>query len=121
MNNDRTTKEIKIESNGAIVVLFDYITGRDKRAIEGIFLDQANLSQKTGSDKKGETEVSGVKGSVNHLMQDAAFKAVIQSIKIGADVITDKNKVIEFILDLPADEYTKILEAINEITDPKKA
>lgn len=117
---ERTTKEIEIAN--ATIVLYDFITGRDKRVIEAVYLSQAQISQKGGKDSQGQIEISGVSANINHLMQDAAFKAVIKEIlPHGGAPITDRQKVVDFILDLPEAEFARVIAAVNEITDPKKA
>lgn len=122
MSNEKTTKEITLEKSGATVVLFDYITGRDRRSIESVYFDQARITQKAGADKKSEVEINGVSGSVSHLMQDATIKVVVKEIKLAdGAVINDKKKVLDFILDLHEAEYDLVIKQINEVTDPKKA
>lgn len=124
MNTERTTKTITLEQSGATVELYDYITGRDKRAIEAVYLEAAEVtSRRNTGAKEGEVEIGGVKGTATHFMQNAAFKAVIKSVtpKDG-EAITDSKKVLDFILDaVPEADYDQIVAAVNEVTDPKKA
>ena len=123
MKKERPTKTLKLEIANAEVTLFAYITGADKRAIESIYMNEAEIVQKIGGDRKGEAEIAGIKGSVNHLMQDAALKAVVKEIHdLDEDkVITNKSEIISYLLDLPEEEYNTVLENVNEITEPKKS
>jgi len=125
MNTNRPTKEITLGQSKAVVTLYEYITGRDKRAIEAVYLEAAEITSKRKTGGEGEVEIGGVKGSASHLMTNAAFKAVIKSVKPateGAEEITDPKKVLDFILDeIPEADYDQVATAVNEITDPKKA
>lgn len=122
MTTERGTKELVV-NGGAVFVLFEYITGRDKREIERIYLDQAQISSTVskgkGAAQEGTTNIGGISGSVNQLMQDKAIQCVVKEVRNGEEVITDKAAVLDFLLDLPATEYEKLIVAINEITDPK--
>lgn len=128
MENTRPTKEISL-ATGHVVVLNEYITGRDKRTIQAAYMEQAKITQKADAKTgQGEIEIGGVSGSVNDIMQDLAFKAVIAEIrpatKEGAEApapIKDRQKIVDFVLDLPEAEYNEVVKAVNEITDPKKA
>jgi len=122
---ERPTKEITLGQSGAVVTLYEFITGRDKRAIEAVYLEAAEVTSKRKSGGEGEIEIGGVKGTASHLMTNAAFKAVIKSVKPagdGAEEVTDPKKVLDFILDaIPEADYDQIVAAVNEVTDPKKA
>ena len=118
MIKERSTKEINIESVGATIVMYDYITGRDRRNIESFYLDAAQITQKTDINKKTETEISGVTGKVNHLMLDATLKAVIKEVIDGEKIIKAPNEIVSFVLDLPEIDYKKVIASVNEVTDP---
>lgn len=116
MSTERATREITLK-DGAVVVLYDYITGREKRAIESVYLNEAKISQKSK-----DIEISGISGSINHAMLDAALKTVVKEIKPAeGNAITERKPVLDYILDLPESEYDKVIKSVNEITDPKKA
>lgn len=124
MSEERGTVQLpNLEHSGASIILYEYITGRDKRAIESIYLDQAQISSKTNSkDKSGSVEISGVSGSVNQAMQDCAIKCVVKEIVTkSGEKITDEKAKLDFILDLRDSDYDEVIKAINAITDPKKA
>ena len=54
MKKERPTKTLKLELANAEVTLFAYITGADKRAIESIYMNEAEIVQRIGGDRKGE-------------------------------------------------------------------
>lgn len=117
---ERKTIAVKT-SHGHIINVYEYITGREYRAITEPFLDD----EMTVSTKNNEHELKGVKGNKVFLSQDRAIQSIIKSvqyIKDGQlqDEINDRNQVLDFILNLPQDDYQMITEKINEITQPKK-
>ncbi len=117
----RPYKEFKTEH--ATFELYEYITGFDKRAIESVFLDQANISQSSKtSGKDGSIEIGGIKGSVNHQMQDRAIEAVVKQILVNGEEkpIVTKREVVAYILSLPEQECDQVIAEINKITEPKK-
>jgi alpha-D-ribose 1-methylphosphonate 5-triphosphate synthase subunit PhnG len=123
MTNERPTKTITLEKSGASVTVYEYITGRDKRAIEAIYLNEAEMttSRRVG-EKDANVQVAGVKGTVNELMQDAAFKVVIKSLTpVDGEEMTDPKKILDFVLDSHESDLAQLIREVNEITDPKKA
>ena len=108
------------------VFLVEFITGREKRAIQRPWAEQAQIKssakQVSGKmAKEGTVEVGGVSGTVNELMEDEAIKQIVKKIKDGEREITDKNEILNFILDLREDQYSLVVSEINKVTDPKKA
>lgn len=123
MTNERPTKQITLEKSGAVITVYEYITGRDKRTIEAIYLAEAEMSttRKVG-EKEANVQVAGVKGTVNEAMQDAAFKVVIKSLQpVEGEEITDPKKILDFVLDSHESDLAQLIREVNEITDPKKA
>jgi hypothetical protein len=121
MSNERPTKEVTL-SSGTVVVLYEYITGGDKRAIEDVFLSEAELKQTASKGGPNQMEITGVKGNVTHQAENKAFERVIKEMRTaGGEVITDRAKVLSFLLDLPVDEYDVVVAEVNAITEPKKA
>lgn len=113
MENTRPTKEITLVS-GAVIVANTYITGREKRAINEVMLRSAEMRQ-TGS----KSEITGVKGDVTFEMENVAIQSVVVEVRTGSETITDKKKVLDFVLDLPEQEYNAVIELINDVTNPK--
>lgn len=117
----RPTKEITLP-NGAVIVCYEYITLREKRAINRAYTDQATIKQTGDGKGKSEIEIGGVTASVNETMEDIALKAIITEVRpVGGDPITDKEKILEFVLNLSETDGNLVVAAINEITEPKKA
>lgn len=120
--NERPTQQLALEG-GTIVVLYSYITGGDKRAIEDVFLQYAEMRQTANtSDKTGTMEITGIKGSVTHEAENKALERVVKEIRpADGEAITERRQVLAFLLDLPADQYDRVVAEVNAITEPKKA
>lgn len=117
----RSTKEITIEG-GAIISFYEYITGREKRAIEYAYLEQAKITQTSDGKGKSEMAIGGVSASVSQVMQDITLKAVIDKVTpVENEPITDKQKILDFILDLPEAQFDLVIKTVNQITETKKA
>ena len=100
---DRPTKELKTPS-GNVIVLKEYLTGREKRELTNIFFGK-NL---TLSPEGG---VEGLSADAINAAQDLAFKTVIVSIDGKTENIVDT------ILDMKAEDYSAIVVAVNEISN----
>lgn len=127
-NSERETMEIVLERSKTTVVLYEYITGRDKRYIQRAYMEQANISSKMNKKENSNTvEIGGVSGTVNEEMENRAIESVVKEVRRAsegeekAETITEKKAVREFVLDLPVDDYEELVAAINKITEPKKA
>ena len=105
--NTRETKTLEIGTHK--VVVHTYITGRELRNIESAMLDKLEMSQKAG-----EQEITGFKGSMLADRQDMQIKAVVVSVDDKSESIVDLE------LDLPAKESEKIMEYVKELTEEKK-
>ena len=106
--NDRSTKTITT-TNGHEVVLLDYITGFESRAIKSVYLNEMEVTQK--GTKEPET---GFSGSLATEAEDKAISTVVKSI----DGKTED--IVNLVLGLREEDYMDIIKAINEITNPKK-
>lgn len=105
--NIRETKELTVGSHK--IVVNTYVTGRELRNIESSMMDKLEMSQKDGSQ-----EITGFKGSMLADRQDMQIKAVVVSIDGKND------KIVDAILDLPAEESEQVMDYVKEITEPKK-
>ena len=114
MNNEqRETKEIKVGEH--TLVVNTYLTGREARTIEGVMMDKLEMSQSTkDGDEKGETMITGFKGSILSDRQDLQVKAVI----VSFDGKTEN--ILDTILDLPRDDSEEVMKIVSEIAEPKK-
>ena len=110
----RETTEVKTES-GHVLTLYTYITGREKRQINEVYLRDMQMSQ------KGDVqELTGVKGTSAYEAENKTFELiVVKIVDKNGEEITGKKQVVDFILDLPSDEYEEVVAAVNEITNPK--
>ena len=112
---ERTTKEIKTKS-GHSIFIYTYITGREKRSITDVFLNSVEIKQVGGVQ-----ETSGMKASVANEAENQAIKVcVAEIVPNGSTVgITEKQNIVDFILDLDQLESSQIVKEINAITSPK--
>ena len=99
---ERDTKTITTP-NGTEVVLYTYITGREKRDINSAALG-ANVS--IGADGS----LTGVDGAMLNKRQDAAVSAVVVS------VAGSKDGVLDAVLNLKSEDYDAVITAVNETT-----
>lgn len=106
--SNRETHEVNI--GGHIIVVNDYITGREARDIESTIYDKIEMSQST---QRG-TEITGFKGSILKEKQDMQIRAVVVSIDGKTEGILDA------ILDLPYKESDEIIRVVLSIAEPKK-
>lgn len=110
---DRPTREFRT-SGGHQVVMHDYITGREQRQIQEVFLKNVEINRLSQSEGKTDAGMSGFSASVVAEAQDLAFNLIIVSLD-GSD-----QDVVPRVLDLPATDYEEIVAAVNQVTDPKK-
>ena len=137
MLNKRPTQKLKLDGifggqADAAIYLRTYITGAESRMIQSVYLDQISISQNGTPGQKMKPEVSGtMKASINHQMQDATIRAIIEKIEVkeivpqGADsdlqIIENPDEILKFVLNLPTDTYSRVIDEIEAITNPKKA
>lgn len=106
MENLRETREISV--GGHVIVLNTYITGRESRAIEQSMYDKLHLSQ-----RNGEQEISGIKGSVIIEREDAQIKAVVVSIDGNSE------NIVERLLDFASEHYDEVLTEVRAVVEKK--
>src|SRR2546430_1301958 len=102
---ERTKKEITT-SGGHVVVMRDYITGREMRQVQDVFLKKMEI--------KSATDISSFNGSVASEAQDVALGIIL----VSFDGKTEG--VVDAVLNLPAHETQEVLDAVNAVTEPKK-
>lgn len=112
MNPTRETKTITTPK-GIAVELYTYLTGRERRDMQGVFLKDVELANITGDTP----EFKGFKASALTEAQDYLLKTIIVS--VGGSSADCLNAV----LNMEADEYEYVLAEVNKVTgdmDKKK-
>jgi hypothetical protein len=95
MGDDRSTTALKT-SGGHSVVLFDYVTGNEARAIKRV------------------SEADGGGTEAMDKAQDHALKLVLQELDGSAENIVTR------IGELPLVDYSEIVAAVTDLLNPKK-
>lgn len=112
---DRETKVITTPHSNIPVVVYTYITGREKRQLLNVYLNGGNI----GFDPD-EKKVTGLRGELVQQSTDLAWRTLIVSFNGNkdGDVLADGTKfdVVEAILDLRSQDYNFIVEEINKLT-----
>ena len=106
---NRETKKIKTES-GVLIEFYSYITGKEMRDIQNVFLKDAEFSVKA----KGKPAMNSIKASLMNEAQDKTFETMIISVN------DKKENVVKEIGNLPLKDFDEIVKALNEITNIKK-
>ena len=101
---ERETKVIKLNT-GKEIKLYTYITGREARDIQGIFLKK----MKIGVDDGGQANVGNMDASAASEAQDKAIELLV------IEYDGSNEKVVDRILDLPQEETNEILGLIDGV------
>ena len=104
---NRDTKQITIA--GKAFVLNTYLTGRETREQQAILLKAGTFNM------EGKIE-GGIDTSVLQLQADYLIKTLIVSI----DTFTDKEYILNTVLDLKASEYEEVMLALGDIANVEK-
>lgn len=88
------------------IVIKAWLTGREKRAIQSVYLNNASFKD----------EAVEIKGDLVTKAQDEAIKTVVVSV---GEVKGDADKVLEALLDLHDEDYQFVLKEINKMTREK--
>lgn len=105
----RETKKITTPLSAQVVELRTYLIGREKRALQNIFLGK-NLAVSLDAQN-----ITGIDAEVLEKAQELAWNTVIASIDGNAENIVEK------VLDMRSEDYEFVLAAVNEITAEKKS
>lgn len=93
-----------------------YITGREKRAIVGAYLNK-------GLDYNAGTEdIKGINASVVDDAQNITINTIIVSVdgNKNGDIVADKSfSVVDAVLDMHATDFDFIINELNEVTKDK--
>lgn len=104
----RETKEF-ITKGGTKICYKTYLTGREMNEVQKVLLKNVTV------DMKGSTQnVQGFEATSITELNNKTIEMMVVSV---GDI---KEKVLDAILDLPNDEYTEVIETLNEITGSKK-
>ena len=96
------TKEITTPAGKVKVVLKAFITGRDMRALKDIYL-------KVGKVDATGTTITDIDPEMANQAENKSLELVVQSVNGEAEGVVEK------ILDMPSEDYTFIMEAVNEV------
>ena len=107
---DRETKVFKTPIGNQEVVVKAYLIGREKRALENVFIGQGN-NLSIGADS-----VRGVDAGMVDEAQNTAWRAVIVSID-GKKQGVDGYDVVEDILNMRSADYQFIVKMVNAISN----
>lgn len=109
---ERETKEITTPIGNNKVVLKAWLTGRERREIRSVLLDNVNFSAGSkGADQEGDLQPDyEIKGSILEEAQNKAMETVVISIDGVAENIVDT------LLDMRDTDFEFVSEEINKIT-----
>lgn len=100
--SDRETKELKTPIDGHTVVIKTYLTGREYREIENVFLRQAKV------DVAGQTS-GNFDGSVVKLAEDKLIEQAVVSVDGSSEDILNK------VLDFKSGDTTFVVRELNDM------
>lgn len=98
VNIPEEKKEIELPSGSHKVLVRGYITGEDRRANRRLLI---KLSEDSAEDRVSIIEAA----------ENALLKQVVLELDGNGD------DVVERVLKLPADDYDKVIDLVNEITE----
>lgn len=102
---NRETKTITTPADKKEIVLNSWITGREKRELKRIFLEQTNAANTAEENKK--------KMNVADLVEKAENRA-IEMIVVSVD--GKKEKIVDEILNMKAKDYDFVISEINKVS-----
>lgn len=109
--NDRETRIITTE-NGHEVEIKTFLTGRELRDIDQVFLD--GMKFESDKDQLGKIDIKGYSGSLLTKKGEKAIEVAIISLDGSPDDIVNR------ILDLRGKDYNEITKAIDKMIDEEK-
>lgn len=107
----RETKTIVTPVGGIKIEILTYLTGREKRSLTNVYLEE-----KLNYDSENK-RVEGISPAAINRAQDIAWKTVIQSFDGKKD--GENFSVVDAVLDLRAEDYDFVVNAVNDITSDK--
>ena len=110
---ERETKTIVTPIGKNQIVILTYLTGREKRLLTNIYLEE-----KLNYDSENK-RVEGISPAAINRAQDVAWKTVIQSFDGKKDGVNDFS-VVNAVLDLRSEDYNFVVKEVNDITADKE-
>lgn len=107
----RETTKITTPISKQTLELKTYLIGREKRALQNVFLS-TNLSVSLEGGN-----MTGIDAKTVEKAQELAWQTVIVSI----DESTDANTFVETILNMRGEDYDFVVAEVNKITTEKKS
>lgn len=107
---ERETNKIKTPQEGHEIELLTFITGREQREINNALYDNANVEVVDGQPVFNNLKTKDI---VNAL-QDKRVETLIVSIN------GKKENLLDTVLNMKAQDYDFVIQALNEITSGKK-
>jgi len=108
MDNKRPTTEFATK-NGHVIVMKEYITGREANEIQSSYLKDAKVRIVDGAPQIDEFDV---------FSDEKAKKIMFNLMIVSVDGNTEN--VADSILDLRNEDYEEVVEILNEKTGKKK-
>lgn len=105
---ERETKEVTTPIGQQKVVLKEWLTGRERRDIRSVLLEEVNFEQNTDSSEA--KPAYKIHGSVLNKAQDKAFESVVVSVDGNAE------NIVNIILDMRDEDFDFIQKEIDKIT-----
>lgn len=102
MENTTTTFTTPIGKK--VVVIKNFITGREKRALVNVFL---NGEVQFSADAK---DIKGLKGGLVAIAEDLAIKTVVVSVGGSTE------DVVKAVLDMHSQDYSFVVNEVNKVT-----
>lgn len=103
---ERETKELKTP-NGHKVVYKAWLTGREKREIQNVFLQDMEV-------EVGKEASQKINAGLANKAQDKTIEMMIVSVD------GEKEKVLDKVLDLRSEDFEAIINTLNSLETPKK-
>lgn len=111
---EREYKEITTPVSGQKLKLKSWLTGRERREIKAILLQDVKIEASEKSESGNETEKTtasyAVGGGVLQRMQDKAFETVIVSIDGSPEDVVNK------VLDMREQDFNFVVKEIDAVT-----
>lgn len=105
---ERETKNIQTPNKHEVVIK-TYITGREKREIQNIFLNEVEMN------------VVGKQANMTNIKGDLVARAEEKTIELLVVSVDGKTEnIVDLVLDLNSEDSDFITDAINEMTSKKK-